>query len=173
VASFATRADKDPTLGAEELRPQWKDRARSVGLGPRRLDAVLDRTFRRPGPVPGPGMDCEAPPAAVAQALADLGRGVTRRDVVRAWCRSLPAGAPAPVVEDGVDRLLDGLAPESGARGHREGPGVAERRHAVPGKELDRDVAAESAEVWRLLARRGIGLDRSARRPPDVGLGFG
>ena len=164
VAGLATRADKDPTVGADALRPQWQERARTVGLGPRRLEAVLDRSPRRPGPSSPSVPDGEAFAAAVTRALGDLERPVARRDVIRASCRALPQGAPAPAVEDAADRLLTTLEPDTGQRGRRTGPGVAERRHRVASPDL---------ELARRLAARGIGLDRSARRGPGIDLGLG
>ncbi|HXQ44679.1 MAG TPA: MobF family relaxase [Acidimicrobiales bacterium] len=183
VASFATRAGKDPLLGADDLRSQWRDRARTVGLGPPQLDAVLDRAPLRPVP-PGDALGSGHPGGLdeeVTRALGDLRRAVARRDVVGAWARSLPAGAPGPAVEEAADRLLVDLAPESGPRGERQGPGVAERRYASPSltPERDRRADIERGELSRLLAGRAIGLDRSdhGRRPldrdRDLGVGLG
>jgi len=177
VAAFATRADKDPLVGADELRPQWRRRAAAVGLGPRSLDAALDVVDRRQ--TWGRGLDEAGRADGVSRSLAELHRTVSRRDVVRAWCRSLPGGAPGPEVEGAADRLLATLAPESGPRGERHGPGVAERRHEPPGRALDpvvdrgRQLEAERVELARLLADRAVGLDRSGHRSPAVGLGFG
>jgi conjugative relaxase-like TrwC/TraI family protein len=164
AAALATRARKDPTVGADELRPQWEERARTVGLGPRRLEAVLDRSPRRSGPSSPSVLDGVAFATAVTGALGRLERPVARRDVIRASCRDLPEGAPAPAVEDAADRLLTTLEPDAGQRGRRAGPGVAERRHQVASPDL---------ELAPLLARRGIGLDRSASRGPDIGPGLG
>jgi hypothetical protein len=112
--------------------------------------------------------------------LADLGRTVTRRDVVRAWCRESPAGAPGTAVEEAADRLLAHLEPESGPRGRRQGPGVAERRHEVGPPTLRRHTGSdrrpaevERAELSRLLAERGMGLDRSGLQRRPLGLGLG
>ena len=179
VAAHVTRADKDLHLGADDLRPEWKDRALTVGLGPRRLEAVLDRAPRlsvsRASALEQPEL-----PAAAIHALGGLRRTVTRRDVVAAWGRALPGGAPVPAVEEAADRLLEYLAPEQRQRGEHQGPGVAERRHQVPSRELGRGAHrgqrrgdAGSAELSRLLAGRGIGLDRPDGRRPDMGIGFG
>jgi conjugative relaxase-like TrwC/TraI family protein len=172
VAGHITRADKDRFLGADDLRPQWQDRARAVGLGPIRLEAVLDRAPRRSERWDRSDRQPSAVSDNVRALLGTADRPVTRRDVVRAWCRSLPGGAPARTVEDAADRLLENLEPERGPRGARHGPGVAERRHQPPSRTLDR-ADSERAEVSRLLARRGIGLDRSGHRSPDVGFGLG
>jgi conjugative relaxase-like TrwC/TraI family protein len=177
VAGFATRADKDPLLGADDLRPQWRRRAGAVGFGARRLEEVLDRAPRRSVVVgslsAGPDLAGEALATAVTQSLGDLRRPVTRRDVVRTWCRSLPGGGPVPVIEDAADRLLDDLVPEPGPRGRRDGPGVAERRRQVPSLGAQRLVDDERAELSRLLARRGMGPDRSGLQRSDSGFGLG
>jgi hypothetical protein len=172
VASHVTRADKDPYLAAEDLRPGWEQRALSVGLGPRRLEAVFDRGRCPSSPTMASDPEHGDLEATVGDALGQLRRAVTRRDVVRAWSRSLPAGAPGPEVEEAADRLLDRLAPASGPGGDRHGPGVAERRHQPPGPELGRRAGSE---LSRLLADRGIGLDRSdaSKRHRDGGLGWG
>jgi len=123
VAAHVTRADKDPLLGADDLRPQWKDRALATGFGPVRLEAALDRAPRRSvsdGALLGDGF-----PTVPFLARGDGHGTVTRRDVVRAWGRSLASGAPAAAVEEAADHLLERLAPEAGRRGERHGPGVA------------------------------------------------
>ena len=183
VAGFATRADKDPGLGADDLRPQWRRRAGAVGFGARRLDAVLDRAPRRAvasatslsaGSL-GAGSDLAggALAMAVTESLGHLRRPVARRDVVRTWCRSLPGGGPGPAIEDAADRLLHDLVPESGPRGRRDGPGVAERRRQVPSPAAERRAEIERAEVARLLAGRGMGPERAGPRRPDIGFGLG
>jgi hypothetical protein len=63
-------------------------------------------------------------------------------------------------------------------------PGVAERRHEVTSLLLERGpdrrrgtttgpTGIEGAELSALLAGRGIGLDRSRQRDPEVGFGLG
>ncbi|HEY7947523.1 MAG TPA: MobF family relaxase [Acidimicrobiales bacterium] len=181
VAGFATRAERDPLVGADALRPQWQDRARAVGLGPRRLEAVLDRVPRAAAHISDAAGDRDTGrAAAVADALADLHRGVSRRDVVRAWCRSSDDGAPAPQVEAAADRMLEQWRPQPGPLGQRQGPGVAERRHEVESPSLERDggrdrrrAETERVELSRLLVGRGIGLDRFTDRRRDGGLALG
>jgi hypothetical protein len=167
VAAHVTRDEKDPFLAAEDLQPQWRERASAVGLGPHRLEAVLDRAPRRTSPS-WPSVEAHRP--VVGEALAELDRPVTRRDVVRAWCRSLPDGAPAVALEEAVDRHLDVMAPEMGARRRWQGPGVAERRHDPPAPDVARTAAKD---LSRRLAGRGIGLDGADHRRRDGGLGLG
>jgi conjugative relaxase-like TrwC/TraI family protein len=177
VAWAVTRAARDVEQPVESLVPEWRARAVALGLGPRALDAVIDRVPRR---------------APEAPALADVQRGVvaqlsgraslTRRDVVRASCAMFPDGASAPVAEATAAAVLDGLmrAAGEGAPGSRrrdappiDGPGVAERRIAAPARGVD--------ELDVLLARRGIertgrDLARSRGRSaegPYLGWGIG
>jgi len=180
VAGLATRTEKDLFLGADELRPQWEDRARAVGFGPRRLEAVLDRLPHRATDV-GPGLDtAHGLEATVTEVLGTLHRDVSRRDAVRAFSRSLSEGAPAAAVEEAADRFLDSMRPERGRRGERDGPGVAERRHEIPCPALERQTETdrrraghERAEMARLLADRGMQIDHSAERTPGLGMGIG
>jgi conjugative relaxase-like TrwC/TraI family protein len=171
VAAHVTRADKDLHLSADDLRPQWKDRAQAVGLGPRRLESVLDRT-PRVALSQTSALEGSEFPSAVGEALEDLRRPVSRRDVVRAWGRSLSGGAPVPEVEEAADAVLHYLSPEPGWRGARHGPGVAERSHDIDARVLERGLAAtvgrERKERSRLLAGRGIGRSQSGRQ--ELGL---
>jgi conjugative relaxase-like TrwC/TraI family protein len=181
VAGLATRAAKNPEVSADDVRSQWRERAVRVGLGPRRLEAVLDRTPRRSGPHHG-ALEDGALPAAVGDALGALHRPLARRDVVRAWGRALPAGAPAEAIEEAADHLLQYLAPDPGSSGRRDGPGVAERRHdgslASLGKAVELGSRSsvrhrEQAELARVLGRRVGVRERSSDRQPDLGLGLG
>lgn len=158
VAGLATRPAKD-LVGSDELRPWWRARARAVGMSPRRLEAVLDRMPRR-------AADAEHVPrvdeATVVSALATVrhvDRAFSRRDVVRAWSATRPAGAPV----DSVAAVVNGFMAKVGRQGP-EGPGVAEARVELP-EQLRR------TELELLLERRGVALDRDADR--DLGRGVG
>jgi hypothetical protein len=201
VAGHATRPARDPTVSADDLRPSWERRARAVGLGPTRLEAVLDRVPRRTvtGPdasTPTRGSPALADDAAltgdVVHALQARGPTATRRDVVRAWCGSLPAGAPATEVEAAADRLLGSLPATPAHAARAEGRGVGERRHVVDprgveppgpgdvGVGVDRgDGRRRQEELVRLLVGRGMrvptGVERGAGRArhDDLGMGLG
>lgn len=180
VAGFVTRADKDPLLGADDLRPEWEGRALAVGFSPRRLDAVLDRSPRaaplgveRHGDRLGLG-------AAMSGVVDNLHDVVTRRAVVRECGRAVAAGAPATRVEEAADRLLEEMRPAPGHGGDHDGPGVAERRHEVRSPTLERgdDSHRRRAEIERselslLLSGRAMALDRTTDRRPDLGPGLG
>jgi conjugative relaxase-like TrwC/TraI family protein len=173
IAAHATRPERDTYRSADDLRPSWEWRARAVGLDPGHLAEVLDRVSRRPGPGPDPALG-----EVVAEQLGRRGPTATRRDVVRAWCGSLPAGAPAAAVEVEADRLLETMAPTAAHAGRAENRGVGERRHVVGGRQLGRDTPApQRGELERLLAARGMampaGPERGAGRVPGDDFGFG
>jgi hypothetical protein len=184
VAGLATRAPKELDIGADELRAQWRRRAQELGLGPRRLDAVLDRAPGRRGRGPGLAPDV-AGDRQVADAVLSLrgDRSFTRRDVVRAWSGVLRAGAPSDEVAAVVDRFLDAVRLEQehrspgGERWRPGGPGVAETRHELPERLRRRELDV-------LLERRGMtrpgptGRDRGRARAverdvAELGMGLG
>jgi conjugative relaxase-like TrwC/TraI family protein len=175
IAAHATRPQRDPHQSVDGLRPSWESRARAVGLGPDRLGAVLDRVPRRRGPGLDPALG-----DVVAHELGRRGPTVTRRDVVRAWCDTLDAGAPAVVVEEAADRLLEAMAPTAAHADRVERGGVGERRHVVGGRDLARgDEIARGGALERLLAARGMAVAPSPTRGAgrarheDFGLGLG
>ena len=166
VAAHATRPDRDVHVSAEDLRPQWEARALAVGLGPRRLDAVVDRVAPRRGPGRDPvGADAvlEAPPE-----LFVAGATVSRRDVVRAVCASLPAGGPAASVEAAADRVLASLSEADAGRRRASGPGVGERRYTLTGAGRARTPGAPDRDLDHLLAARRHG---AGGRPRPGGAG--
>ena len=173
IAGHATRPARDTGRSADELRPLWEERAHAAGLGPERLSEVLDRVPR----VAPAGPDL-ADTGAVTEALARRGTSASRRDVVRAWCATLPAGAPAPAVERAADGVLEMLAPVPDHAGRVERCGVGERRHALPAPEIGRHRSQPDQRLLeQLLAARGMtpARERGLGRVPgdDVGLGIG
>lgn len=214
VAALATRSPKDVGSSVEQLLPEWRRRALEVGLGPRRLEAVVGRA---PVPMPervvgseethprraapGRGED-RALALAMAEALESLGPDrsaqFARRHVVRAWAATRERGEPARSVEAHVDRFLssDGVVALGSVDGaSRGGPGVAEGRHRLlgrdfeRGRELGRDVegdlgrdagrrrddVAERRLLGELLARRGMSLADGETRSMgrDLGMSLG
>jgi conjugative relaxase-like TrwC/TraI family protein len=164
VAAFATRAPRDPSLAPESLRGWWEERAREAGLSPRLLEATLDKVPRSLGRG-GEAKDVSAEKGAQRAAeavLVELGRSVTRRDAVRAWCSVLGHGAPAKEIEHAAQAYLSKLAPVQGWAGERDGPGVAERSYVVEGRSAERGLLAEQSRMTGLLAARGI--SRADRR---------
>ncbi len=172
VAGLATRATKDLDIGADDLRPHWREQALHHGLGPRRLEALLDRAPRR-------GLDVFDPAAVDSRDVADAlaaGRGpdraFARRDVVRAWSAALPHGGPSTQVSAVVDRFLDDVCAEiddrpiaAGGR-RRDAPGVAEPRMELPERLRQR-------ELELLLERRGMAPAREVDRDRGIEIGMG
>jgi conjugative relaxase-like TrwC/TraI family protein len=178
VAAFATRAPRDPTLAPESLRGWWQERARDVGLSPRLLEAALDRLPRHIDRRSGLGredLSARRLENEVEGILGGLGRSVTRRDVTRAWCSVLESGAPVKDVERAADGHLSRLEALEGWRGDRDGPGVAERRHVVGERDLERGQLTERHRMDRHLAERGMSrLDaRNQGLARDSGLELG
>jgi len=186
VAGLVTRADRDPNLDPDSLRGWWEQRARHAGMTPLGLEGVLDREPRRTSSSPResaldePAATArpETPPAleqTVEGILGDLGRSVTRRDVLRAWCSVLEAGAPVRAVEESADRYLSGLRPVEGWAGERDAPGVGERRLVVEQPGIERNHRAERHRMERLLEARGMSLssDLGLGRGRDEGMGLG
>jgi hypothetical protein len=186
VAALVTRADKDLSVSVEELQPGWRERARTVGLGPHRLEALLDRVPARTRAEDATGpLDRAVPDTALVEALGgtrDANASFSRRHAVRAWAASLPRGAPAAAVEERVDAFLSSpfvLAAQSDVR-RLDGPGVAERGHVVadglrrPGIERTAD-ERELRRLEELMRRRGMpvgrGVGHEVERDTEIGLG--
>ncbi len=184
MAYFATRAPRDPNLAPEVLRGWWEERASEAGLSGRLLEATLDRVPRNVGRVEEKGVDHrgvdEGPSAkgleqAVERILGELGRSVTRRDAVRAWCLVLDNGAPVKEVELAAEQYLSSLEPVEGWAGVRDGPGVGERRHMVFERAIESEQLVERRHMERLLAACGMSRsgDRNLGRGHEAGLDLG
>jgi conjugative relaxase-like TrwC/TraI family protein len=94
VATYATRKPKDRTVEAEGLVPEWRDRARSLGLDGDALARLVGRVAPAPAPEPG------ATPAEALFAVLAAPDGLTaqvstfgRKEVLQGICDRLPAGA--------------------------------------------------------------------------------
>jgi conjugative relaxase-like TrwC/TraI family protein len=169
VAALVTRQEKDLSVSVQELRPWWRERARAAGLGPRRLEAVLNRVPARAlAEEEQRSADRDGQDVALAETLGSsrrLDAGFSRRHAVRAWAGSRPRGAPAAAVEERVDRFL---ASSAVVLAHADvpridGPGVAEQAHLVVealrrppvGRALD---LQEQRRLEELVRRRGVTL---------------
>lgn len=186
MASLITRPPKDLAVGVGDLRAGWRERARAVGLGPRRLEAVLGRVPSRPRTEDHSEWELVA--ALAGQQSPHL--PFARRHVVRAWASSRQLGAPVADIERAVDHFLDsGLSYVAGdERSRLDGPGVAERRRLLPERLLSDDFSARGPEhdterrrveeqlrrraplVGPLAAERPVGIEWGRDRGRGMGL---
>jgi hypothetical protein len=99
-----TRESKEQGVSQETLRGRWRQRAEELAFRARDLDAVLAQADRRPlNPV---DRDRILTHLGSAERLTQEASTFCRRDVVRAVCEQLPAGAEAFEVEHLADRFL-------------------------------------------------------------------
>jgi conjugative relaxase-like TrwC/TraI family protein len=94
VATYATRKPKDRTVEAEGLVPEWRERARSIGLDGEALARLVGRVAPALAPEPGTA-DAEELFAALAapDGLTAQVSTFGRKEVLQAICDRLPAGA--------------------------------------------------------------------------------
>jgi hypothetical protein len=94
VATYATRKPKDRTVEAEDLVPEWRERARTLGLDDEALTGLVGRVG--PSPVPEPGTAAAEELFAALAAPDGLTAEVStfsRKEVLQGICDRLPAGA--------------------------------------------------------------------------------
>ena len=170
VAAHRTRQPKDLSVGPDDLRPVWRQRAVEVGLGPRRIEAVVGRElYRHRSAKEEIGRACEDERVVVR--LAQNARPIARRHVVQAICMELGNGAPASEVSRGSDRVLSELG--RNVRGtERDGPGVTERRLPIEKLELG-PRARRAAEVAAERRERVAGRERGRSQEVAIGLEIG
>jgi len=186
LAATRTRDPKDIALSPLDLKPSWRARASEVGLSPRQLDRILDRTPRIEAASGSFRREAAEVSVGVLKTLGEISPTATRRQVMRTFCLALPKGAPRNEIEGAVDRIVGNLDAVRGPLGERSGPGVAERQYQVTkhlGFELEeakadqRELksARDTKELDRLLAARGMGRapDRTRGSELDLGVGLG
>jgi conjugative relaxase-like TrwC/TraI family protein len=94
VATYATRKPKDRSVEADGLLPEWRERARTLGLDDQALGDLVGRVA--PALVPEPGTSAAeelfaalAAPDGLTTQISTFGR----KEVLQAICDRLPAGA--------------------------------------------------------------------------------
>jgi conjugative relaxase-like TrwC/TraI family protein len=171
-AALKTRQPKDLTIDPEDLRSGWRKRALDLGLGPARIESVLDRVVSRDRSVRdeiGRASDDDR----VETRLAQKGLPIARRHVVQALCMELNNGAPSSEVSRGSDSVLSKLerdtriGPDEGST--RDGPGVTERRLPLERLELG-PLARRAAAI--ALERRALVVGRERGRGQEIGIGL-
>jgi conjugative relaxase-like TrwC/TraI family protein len=93
VATYATRKPKDRSIEAEGLLPEWRERARSLGLDDEALAGLVGRSVAIRAPEPGTSAAEElfaalAAPDGLTAQVSTFGR----KEVLQAICDRLPAG---------------------------------------------------------------------------------
>lgn len=104
MAALDTRESKERGVGEETLRGRWRQRAEELAFRARDLDAVLAQADRRP--LNAVDRDRILTHLGSAEGLTQEASTFCRRDVVRAVCEQLPAGAEAVEVEHLTDQFL-------------------------------------------------------------------
>src|SRR5437588_3179774 len=94
VATYATRKPKDRSVEADGLLPEWRERARTLGLDDEAFAGLVGRVA--PALVPEPGTSAAeelfaalAAPDGLTAQISTFGR----KEVLQAICDRLPAGA--------------------------------------------------------------------------------
>ena len=107
VAAYATRRAKDVETRAESLLPEWRDRARSLGLDQQALAAALDHCIVPSVPHPASAR-AEALFAQLAAPSGLTARSASfgRREVLQALSAALPNGGDIDEILDLADAFL-------------------------------------------------------------------
>ena len=103
IATLETRRSKDYRVSPEQLVPEWRQRAASLGLAPEQVRALVGRGSAR---ALDPAMEERAAVRlAAADGLTHRRSTFTRRDVVQRLCEELPAGVDVTAAE--IERAAD------------------------------------------------------------------
>jgi conjugative relaxase-like TrwC/TraI family protein len=190
VATLETRRRKDYGVTPDQLVPEWRDRAASLGLGPERVRALVGRARAR---VVDPEIEEWAAARMVApDGLTHRRSTFNRRDVIQRLCEELPTGAAvtAEDLEGAADRFLQsdravvlavGAARVDDVLHRRDGrmvPLVADERvystpdllalerrvleHAISGQDAGHGVVSDRAIERAVRRRRTISREQVA-----------
>jgi conjugative relaxase-like TrwC/TraI family protein len=104
TAALDTRGAKERGVSEQTLRGRWRRHAEAAGFTARDLEAVVGQDAARPlEPADG---DCIIAELAASEGLTREASTFSRRDVLRAICEQLPAGADLGEIEGLADRFL-------------------------------------------------------------------
>ena len=189
VATLETRRRKDYGVTPDQLVPEWRRRAASLGLGHEQVRALVGRAQARA--VDPVIEERAAARMAATDGLTQRRSTFTRRDVIQRLCEELPAGAAVSGAElaEAADRFLQSERAVVQAVGaaradvlhRRDGrlvPLVADERvystpellalerrvleHAIGRQEAARAVASERAIERAVRRRRTISREQAA-----------
>jgi conjugative relaxase-like TrwC/TraI family protein len=105
TATLATRRAKDYSVSAETLHTAWWGRAQTLGLDSSAVERMTGRVRYRER------TDHELRRSTIRllgpAGLTEHDSTFTRRDVIRAWCEQMPAGATAKQIAALTDQFLE------------------------------------------------------------------
>ncbi len=104
-AALDTRQTKQPEPDVVELRTRWARQARGMGYDPARLRDALGRS--EPADLTDSARLVVEDRLLGPDGLTRNESSFDRRDIIQAWCNSLPAGAPVARIEELTERLID------------------------------------------------------------------
>lgn len=143
AAALRSRKAKDRSSAPSALLEQWRERARALGVEPEDLRALVGHARVRE-PDWTPISQALVAPTGLTHALSTFGR----REVLRALCAELPAGAPVAELERRADDVL-------GSEAVVELDRAEERERRWTTREL---LGLEQRLVDGALARRRAGV---------------
>ncbi len=104
TAALDTRGPKEHGVSEQTLRGRWRQHAEAAGFTTRDLEAVVGQATARP--LAAADGDRIIAHLAGSEGLTREASTFCRRDVLRAICEQLPAGAEVAEIEDLADQFL-------------------------------------------------------------------
>ncbi|MDP9336717.1 MAG: relaxase domain-containing protein [Actinomycetota bacterium] len=164
IAALDTRQAKDYGITATAMTERWRDEARGIGLEPDAVDAVIGRT--RPRSLDHGEINRTVETLIGPDGLTARASSFDRRDVLRAWCDRLTAGADVPTIEDLADQTIaePAIVP-------LEACGTASLRTRSGGKRIQGPALGTSYSTADLLALEQKIVDHAvAHRGDDIAI---
>lgn len=178
VAALTTRKAKDYKVTPDDLLPEWRERARRLGLDDKTLVDVLDRTH--PRALTGAQAASTEAELAGPEGLTAHASSFGRRETIQGFCSRLQAGARVEMIEELADGFLasqlviplsarsEGLTAKDSIRvsdGRVIPAGIEERRYSTV--EM---LVVEQAVIERSIERRLEGSGVAAEEDIEASL---
>jgi conjugative relaxase-like TrwC/TraI family protein len=154
VAALDTRRKKEVVPGVAQMRTHWAERAADIGFDPSRLRDAIGRTA--PVTMTENGRRAVEDRLLGSHGLTAHESSFARNDILRAWCDSLPAGAPIERIEDLASSLVDRLET---APLHDIASGKGDVIRDAAGRTISRLPAQERWTTFELLHIERNALD--------------
>lgn len=178
AAAVMSRNAKDYRITPNDLMPEWRERAASLGLDGKVLAEVVGRTaYRAPTAATRTAMESEL---AGSSGLTAQASSFSRREALQGFCSQLASGAPIDEIERMTDRFLgsdrvvplsarsEGLTAKDSIRvsdGRVIPAGVEERRYSTNDM-----LSVEQCVIERAIERRLDGCGVAAAQEVDDAL---